>query len=557
MAFETQRLYYGDNLEVLRNYDYFPSESVDLIYLDPPFNSARNYNVLFRDESGLDSAAQMEAFGDTWHWGRPAEDTYLTLVHDGSRSVADVITALRSLVGTNQMMAYLVMMAARLVELHRVLKPTGSLYLHCDPTASHYLKFILDAIFGTDNFRNEIIWKRTSAHNDARKKFGNVSDSIFFYTKSDEYTFNHQYAEHTEAYTDKFYRFTDENGRVYRIDNIASPNPRPNLIYDYKGYKPPVKGWRYSLETMQRLDSEGRLIFPKSPEGRIQVKRFLDEMQGSVLGNIWDDIKPLQANSKERTGYPTQKPLALLERIIAASSNPGDIMLDPFSGCGTAVTAAHKLGRRWVGIDITHLAITVMKHQLDQQLGIKVGADYQVVGEPVDVGGAQALALQDRHQFEWWAISLVGARPSGGEASAPAPGGRAKGKKGADKGIDGFIPFIEKNGKLARVIVSVKSGDNIGAAMVRDLVGTLDREKSPMGILILLNSPTKPMLTEAAAAGYYESELWKRKYPRLQLMTIADLLSGRQPELPQTHNPFSDMERVDKHAPQDKMDKLL
>lgn len=555
MTLQTNRLYYGDNLEVLKNYDYFPPESVDLVYLDPPFNSARDYNVLFRDESGLDSDAQMEAFGDTWHWTAESEAVYAQLLQGHSRKVADVLNAMRVLVGTNQLMAYLVMMSARLVELYRLLKPTGSLYLHCDPTASHYLKLILDAIFGQEHFRNEIIWERTNAKGLTRRNMAKNHDVILYYVKSEQFTWNIVYTEHDPDYVEKFYKYTDPDGRRYQLDNLANPNKkRPNLTYEFLGV---TRVWRWTKERMQEAYEQG-LVVQTKPGTVPRFKRYLDEQEGNALSNVWTDIPPVQPNAKERTGYPTQKPLALLERIIQMSSNPGDVVLDPFSGCGTAVTAAHKLGRRWVGIDITHLAITVMKHQLNQQLGIKAGEDYQVIGEPADLGGAQALADQDPHQFEWWAISLVGARPSGGEGSAPTQGSRAKGKKGADKGIDGFIPFIEKNGRPARVLVSVKSGANPGVGAVRDLRGVLDRENAAMGVLIVLHEPTKPMMVEAVSAGFYHSEIWDEDYPRLQVATIGDLLAGKLPRLPKfVTGALLAMQRVDKQSPQDKMDTLL
>lgn len=558
MTITTNRLYYGDNLDVLRNHDYFPSKSVDLIYLDPPFNSARTYNVLFRDESGSASDAQMAAFGDTWHWGESANQTYLTLIQGDHPKVADVVGALRTLIGTNQMLAYLVMMTARLVELHRVLKQTGSIYLHCDPTASHYLKIILDAIFGVENFRSEIIWKRTSAHNSAKRP-GPVHDVIFFYTKSANYTWNAQHTPYDEDYIKKFYRYRDTDGRLYRLGDLTGAGTRKGETGQvWQGINVTAKGrhWMRPPSALDELLREGRIHVPEQG-GMPQLKRYLDEMEGVNLQDVWDDIPPVQSRAKERTGYPTQKPLALLERIILSSSNEGDVVLDPFSGCGTAVTAAHKLNRRWLGIDITHLAITVIKHQLHQQLGILPHQDYQIVGEPQDVASARELAEQNRHQFEWWAISLVGAKPMNSDDDAVAPGSRAKGKKGADKGIDGFIPFIEINGKPTRVLVSVKSGDNLGVAMVRDLRGTLERENAPMGILITLSTPTKPMLTEASDAGLYESALWQRTFPKLQIITIEELLADKQPKIPPSINPFLTMQRVDRESPQDKTDLLL
>jgi site-specific DNA-methyltransferase (adenine-specific) len=530
-AITANTLFYGDNLDILR--EYMHDESVDLIYLDPPFNSNRSYNVLFKDESGQESESQIIAFEDTWHWNQAAEAAYHTLVTD--TSLGEVIAAMLALTGRSQMGAYLVMMAARLVELHRVLKSTGSLYLHCDPTASHYLKIILDAVFGPQNFRNEIIWQRTSAHSDARRKFADVSDAIFFYSKTDRFFFNVQHIPHTEEYLARDYRFTDEQGRRYRRDNLASPNPRPNLTYEYKGYKPPAYGWRVSREKMEQLDREGRLIFPRTLEGRILLKRYLDEMPGVVVGNIWADIGPINVRAAERLGYPTQKPLALLERIISASSNPGDMVLDPFCGCGTSIAAAQKLGRRWVGIDITHLSIALQKYRLEQMYP---GISFAVIGEPEDIGAARQLAQDDRYQFQWWALSLVRARPLGAEA------GSKQGKKGSDKGIDGLINFIDDStGKPKRVLVQVKSG-KVKSGDIRDLVGTVQRESAQIGVFITLEEPSRDMNTEATSAGFYESPGWGQKYPRIQILTIAELLKGSEVKMPPPFGTFKQAQRV-------------
>ena len=541
-------LYYGDNLRILRQ--YLPDASVDLIYLDPPFNSNRSYNVLFKDESGRDSQAQIKAFDDTWHWGMEAQATYEHLIHHAPEKVARAVEAMRLLIGTNQMMAYLVMMAVRLVELHRVLKPTGSLYLHCDPTASHYLKLILDAIFGVENFRNEITWKRTSAHNDARRKFADVSDIIFFYSKSDTYTFTMQYGNYDESYVTKFYRHIDENGRRYTLRDLRSPNPRPNLTYDYKGYKPHENGWSISVEKMQEYDEKGLLYFPKSKDGRIRLKRYLDEMPGTPVSNVWDDINPISAQAAEKLGYPTQKPLALLERIIQASSNPGDVVLDPFAGCGTTIAAAQKLGRRWIGIDITHLGVALLKYRLSDMFGLVSGKDYKVIGEPQSVEDARALARDTdndgRYQFQFWALSLIAAKPLGGSE------GSRKGKKGSDGGVDGVIHFFDKDGKhdtTQRVLVQVKSG-KVKSGDIRDLVGTLEREKAAIGVFITLEPPTRDMQTEAASAGMYHSPLWQEDYPRVQILTIEELLKGARVKMPPQHGTFKQAPRVRASAEQ-------
>ncbi|MBA2692931.1 MAG: restriction endonuclease [Rubrobacter sp.] len=525
-------LFYGDNLSIMR--EYIASESVDLVYLDPPFNSSRTYNVLFRDESGKHSEAQIEAFEDTWHWGPDAEQTYHELVTEASDEVSKAVAALRELIGTNQVMAYLVMMAARLVELHRVLKPTGSLYLHCDPTASHYLKIVLDTIFDPRQFRNEIIWKRTSAHGDAKRRYADVSDTILFYTKTNQAEFSVQYKPHDQSYVDKFYRHVDPDGRRYQIDNLTSPNPRPNLVYDYKGYKPHQYGWRVSRERMERLDAEGRLYFPKNLDGRIRQKRYLDEMHGNPISNVWDDVQPVSSHAAERLGYPTQKPLALLERIINASSNPGDVVLDPFCGCGTAIAAAQKLGRKWIGIDVTHLSIALQKYRLEAMFP---GIEFEVRGEPGDVGAARQLALDDRFQFQWWALSLVRAKPLGSKS-----GGKT-GKKGADRGIDGIINFFDGGGKPKRVLVQVKSG-KVKSGDIRDLVGTVEREGAAIGVFITLENSTRDMRTEAASAGFYRSDGWGQDYPKIQILTTEELLHGAGIKMPPQYGTFKESQRV-------------
>jgi len=427
------RLFYGDNLEVLRGRDadgrpLIPDESVDLVYLDPPFNSAATYNVLFRAPDGRASDSQLEAFEDSWHWGDSAETAYAEVLAQATHTDASVL--LRGIVtalGRNDMTAYLVMMAVRLIELHRVLKPTGSLYLHCDPTASHYLKIVLDGIFGADRFVNEVIWKRYGAHNDSLT-FGRVHDVIFFYTKSGRFNFNKQFGAYDEDYVAERFRFVDPDGRHWAEQNLSSPSPRANLTYDFKAkngvvYKSPANGWKYTADRMLELDRQGRLHYPAKIGGRLRLKNYLDERSGVPVQDVWTDLTMIGGSSPERLGYPTQKPLALLERIIAASSNPGDVVLDPFCGCGTAVHAAEKLGRQWIGIDVTHLAISLIERRLkDAFPEIK----FEVHGTPKDLAGAEELARRDKYQFQWWAVSLLDAVPQGGK------------RKGADGGIDGI-----------------------------------------------------------------------------------------------------------------------
>ncbi len=529
-------LFYGDNLIILR--EHIPSESVDLIYLDPPFNSNRNYNVLFKDEHGTESEAQIEAFEDTWHWNLEVEHTYAELLTEAPDNIAKMIESLRGFIGDNQMMAYLVMMAARLVELHRVLKPTGSLYLHCDPTASHYLKIILDTIFDPRNFRSEIIWKRSSAHSDTkqgRKLHGHIHDVIYFYTKTDNWTWNSLYTDYDPEYIEDFYRHIEEStGRRYRLSDLTAAKPGGDTSYEWKGVKP-YKGryWAYSKENMEQFDREGRLYYSKT--GMPAYKRYLDEMPGVPLQDVWTDIRPIGASAAERLGYPTQKPEDLLARIIQSSSNPGDIVLDPFCGCGTAIAAAQKLGRKWIGIDITHLSIALQKYRLEAMFpGIK----FKVVGEPKDIGAARQLASEDRYQFQWWALSLIRARPLGGEA------GSREGKKGSDKGIDGVIAFIDDNtGKAKRVLVQVKSG-HVKSGDIRDLKGTLQRENAAIGVFITLEKPSQDMTTEAVSAGFYHSPGWNKDFPRMQILTIEDLLHNAEVKMPPQFGTFKQAQRV-------------
>ena len=513
---DMNKLYFGDNLDILR--EHIKDESVDLIYLDPPFNSNANYNVLFKTPKGHESASQIEAFEDTWHWNEQAEREFGELVRCGNTDVSEMMQALRRFLGENDMMAYLTMMANRLLELHRALKPTGSLYLHCDPTASHYLKIVLDGVFGKTNFRSEIIWKRQSSHNDAVKQFGAITDTIFFYTKTDRAAFYVVRRSLDAEYADKFYRHKDENGRHYRLDNMASPSPRPNMMYEWMGYGYPEKGWRYEKATMQKLHDEGRIYYPKDKSKRLALKRYLDENEGQAIPNLWDDIQSLTHAAAESLGYPTQKPLALLERIINASSNEGDIILDPFCGCGTAVHAAQKLNRQWLGIDITHLAVSLIEKRMKDAFA---GIVFEVEGTPKDLEGAQNLALRDKYQFQWWACSLVGAQPFQGK------------KKGADGGIDGLIYFNDDGKMPKKIVVSVKGGDNVSVAMVRDLAHVVEREKAEIGLFVTLTDATRPMREEAVKTGYYQLPNTQNAYPKVQILTIAGLLSGlERPQYP-------------------------
>lgn len=505
----TNHLYYGDNLSVLR--ESIATESVDLVYLDPPFNSNASYNVLFRSPKGDQSAAQIEAFDDTWHWNDSAESAFSDVMKSGNAPAATMLRAMRQFLGENDMMAYLAMMAARLLELHRVLKSTGSLYLHCDPTASHYLKILLDAVFGNKRYNTEIIWQRYGSHNDS-KTFGRVHDVIFFYTKSDSFLFNKQHGTYSSDYVNERFRFSDPDGRRWAEQNLSSPSPRPNLTYPFLAkngivYQPPANGWKYTQDRMRQLDESNCLHYPTKVDGRLRLKNYLDERAGPPIQDVWTDIGLIGGTSPERLGYPTQKPVALLERILSASSNPGDVVLDPFCGCGTTVHAAEKLGRQWIGIDVTHLAIGLIEKRLRDAFP---DVRFTTHGTPQDIDGARELATRGKyHEFEKWALSLIAAQP--GNLS----------KKGADKGIDGNIWFGPKS--EGRAVVSVKAGDNVSVAMIRDLRGVIEREDAQIGIFLTLTPPTKPMVTEAAAAGQCDLDGF-RSVPRIQIVTIEDAM---------------------------------
>ncbi len=459
-------LYYGDNLDILRR--YIPDESVDLVYLDPPFKSDQNYNILFKEQNGSRAASQIRAFEDTWIWTQESEAIYTDLVIKGDK-VADCLRAFRTFLGPCDMLAYLVMMAPRLVELRRVMKSTASIYLHCDPTASHYLKMLMDAVFGAKNFRNELIWCYSTSGR-PRKEFAKKHDVILFYSKTRNYFWNNKEVRipYSQEYIKSHFRDKDSRGRLCR----------------------------------KRFDAgKWRVYYPE--EG--------------MIPNDWWEIPYVNSMAKERLGYPTQKPELLLERIIKASSKQEDVILDPFCGCGTAIAAAQKLNRYWIGIDITHLAINLIKHRLLDTFGNQL--KFRVIGEPTSLPDAKALAASDPYQFQFWALGLVGARP-------------VEERKGADRGIDGKIVFqADKPAEFKEVLIQVKAG-HTSVAHIRDLRGVVDRENAAIGVLISMENPTRQMKAEAASAGFYESITWGKKYPKIQLLTIEQVLGGKQIDMP-------------------------
>ena len=463
------RLYYGDNLPVMR--EYLADESVDLVYLDPPFNSNASYNVLFRERTGEESPAQIKAFTDTWEWTQETEMVFEANIVGDPRipsAVKEMIAALRQYIGRNKMMAYLVMMAPRLVELHRALKPTGSIYLHCDPTASHYLKLLMDAVFDARNFRNEIIWHYRK-WSTGKYAFQRNHDVILFYSR------------------------TLTRSRAF------------NQLYMPR-----------AASTIKRF-GKSKIVSSYDEEGRRLPSQV--EEQDSV-GVRQDDVWEIGRVPPVKQLFPTQKPDPLLERIIRASSSEGDVVLDPFCGCGTTVVVAERLKRSWIGIDITHLAVAMMKNRLNAGFDLIQGEDYEVVGEPVNVGSARALWRQDPFQFQYWAVSLLEAQP------------QDRAKRGADRGIDGVLYFVDgPQRKLQKVVVQVKGG-RVSSPHIRDLRGVVDREGAAMGLFITLEQPTRDMRSEAVEGGLFHSDVWDRNYPKIQIRTIGEMLAGSGFEMP-------------------------
>jgi len=517
-------LYFGDNLDILRR--HVPDQSVDLVYLDPPFNSNASYNVLFRERDGTASPAQITAFDDFWHWDRAAEETFREIVQSGHGKLPVLMQALRAFLGRNDLMAYLTMMAIRLVELRRVLKQTGSIYLHCDPTASHYLKQVMDAVFHAQCFRNEIVWKRTNARSTSGR-WPRVHDVLLHYGKPGG-SVHHPVRVPADLTKMPHHLLIGPDGHRYQTFELTAPGrtQEGDSGKPWRGFDPGAMGrhWANSHERMDEWNSQGLVHWPAGgsrggfPRRRAEAPFDPSEREVAV-GDVWTDIDRINQSAKERLGYPTQKPEALLERIIKASSNEGDLVLDPFCGCGTTIAVAERLHRRWIGIDITHLAIALMKARLHDTFGPNLSS-HDVVGEPQDLPSARALAEQDRHQFQYWALSLVKARP----ATDP--------RKGADKGIDGCIYFEDDDsGRFKKVILQMKSG-HVSSHYVRDLKGAMEREKAEIGALITLEEPTDPMRQEALAAGFYEPPSLLPPVPRLQILTIAELLAGRRLEYP-------------------------
>ncbi|MBA3569946.1 MAG: hypothetical protein H0W28_11510 [Pyrinomonadaceae bacterium] len=526
----TRKLFFGDNLEIMR--EHVADESVDLVYLDPPFNSNQSYNVLFKERDTRPSQAQIEAFDDTWHWTPETQHQFELLMTDPNvpREVAKGLDAFRIMLGENDVMAYLVMMAPRLLEIRRTLKPTGWMVLHCDQAAAHYLKVISDQVFDPKNFRNDVVWKRKAGRGETNRqavRFGVSHDNLLFYAKTSSSVFERQVRPNNPEYIASKFTHDDGDGRIYRLDNITSPSFRKNLVYEYKGYKPPPNGWAVSVDRMKEMEAEGRLYFPDDASRRIQRKRYLDELEGETVDTLWDDIPPINSQAKERLGFPTQKPLSLLQRIIKATTSDDAMVLDPFCGCGTTIAAAEASARSWIGIDITYLAIALIEQRLNDA---HPGITYEVHGVPKDMDGAKALFVKSSKNFEMWAVRQIGGRPQP--------------KMGGDEGIDGVIRFYIDGRDWGTVLVSVKGGDSLNPSMVRDLVGTVRKDRAEMGILITRAKPTEGMYKTAIKDGSYKWPGTGQDYPRIQIVTVDDLLAGRRPQMPPIHGTYAEAPRA-------------
>ncbi len=537
-------LYYGDNLDNLRR--KVETASVDLCYIDPPFNSKRSYNQIY-NRTGREDRAQAQAFVDTWtwdHWADAGLDEILANVKGSyAPQAVALLSGLANVLGKDSLLAYIVSMTQRIAEIHRVLKPTGSFYLHCDPNASHYLKLVLDAIFCAQggDFQGEIIWKRSTAHSDTKQglaKHGRIHDVILFYTKGREWTWNPQYTPYDEEYIEAFYSHIEEKtGRRFQLDNITAAKPGGDVSYEFHGTRP-YKGryWAYSRENMEKFYKEGRLYFPKNG-GTPRYKRYLDEMPGVPLQDVWADIRPIGAQAAERLGYQTQKPEALLERIIAASSNAGDVVLDAYCGCGTTIAVAERLGRRWIGMDITYQAISLMLRRLERTFGADVLKSIKTDGIPRDMRSAEALAHRAddrlRKEFEKWAVlTYTNNRAVINE------------KKGADAGIDGTAFFQTGRTDSARIIFQVKSG-GVQRGDVARLRGDMERVSAALGVLITLEEPTAQMVREAKAAGQYRHETMGRSYDRISIVTVREMLEAdRRLEIPMSLEVLAEAQRA-------------
>lgn len=526
------KLYFGDNLDWLAKLD---ANSVDLVYLDPPFNSKAQYNVLYETPDNQRGTAQAKVFRDSWTWEDEAENCFNEILSHGGK-IAAIINAMTTALERKDTMAYLVMMAARLIEIRRVMKGDASLYLHCDPAASHYLKIILDGLFGPDKFRNEIIWKRTGSHNSAQR-FGPVHDVILYYVKGDDATWNEIRQDYDESYKKKFGKIDKATGDHFQDVALTGPGVRqgpsgmpwrginPTAIgrhwqpasYLYEKYKKITGKDLAALSFLKRLDAlddVGLIYFSSS--GQPRYKQFLSDAPGLPLQDIWTDVDAINSQAKERIGFPTQKPVALLKRIIKASSKPGDIVLDPFCGCGTTVHAAAELNREWIGIDVSYYGTRLVQRRISDNFGSNY--PIEVKGIPADLMSGEALADRDHYGFQQWIVGELGCQLWN------------DGKKGADGGIDGEMWFYGGPGGAGRLLVQVKGGRKVGVPSLREFKSVIDSQKVQLGLFFSRADTTSEMRTLASSMGYFK--IGSTKYPRLQLFTLAQWFAGQRPHLP-------------------------
>ncbi|MDE0033994.1 MAG: DNA methyltransferase [Deltaproteobacteria bacterium] len=519
------RLYYGDCLTVMQN---MKSASVDLIYLDPPFNSDRTYNNIYKDETGRPLPDQIDAFCDMWELDEETERIVRTMpvlmrdagVDDSAAELWKLwLNALRKT--RPKLLAYLSYMTQRLLQMKVILKATGSIYLHCDPTAAHYIKIMMDSIFWHENFRSEIVWKRTSAHSGARRP-GPVHDTILFYTKSDKYAWTGTYQDYDDLYVETFYPHKDPDGRRWSRADLTGAG----VVQDgetgqpWRGINVSLKGrhWARKPADLDKLDAEGRIHWPAREGGMPRLKLYLDEQPGIPLQDVWTDIRPIHNLAAERMGYRTQKPVELLKRIIESSSKPDDVVFDPFCGCATTIEAAHLLKRQWVGIDIAiHAIKRVARIRLEDRLGLKEGTDFELDGVPRNLEGAQDLWDRDKYHFQKWAVEQID--------------GFVTSKRTADGGIDGRLYFgVPWRPELQSMVIEVKGGKNVSVESLRALRGVLDNDEALMAGLIIMeplgSAKDRNFHRFMAEAG--DLEVQGVEYPKMQILTVGEILDGKR-----------------------------
>ncbi len=515
-------LHFGDCLDVLKKLkEQHPQPFIDLIYIDPPFNSKRNYNVLFESIDMKDANAQKQAFSDTWsNYSYVDTLNEIAELHKDLYQMLNMFHNLKSI--SDSATAYLTTMAIRIFYMHKLLKDTGSFYMHCDPTMSHYLKLMCDIIFGGKNFRNEIVWQRTNAHNMKSKYFGRVHDVIFFYAKSSKYTWNEQFTEYSKEQLSRFKE--DEKGKLYKAENLTFSSANPNRQFEWRGVKPPAnRSWGASFEQLEQWWNEGRILKRIDGAPRMDgLKVFFDDLKGKSLNDWWEDISRVGNTSAESLGYPTQKPEALLERIIKASSNEGDIVADFFCGCGTTIAAAQKLNRKWIGADISHLAVRLIKKRLVETYGRGIESNLKLHGMPKDIGSAKELAQNiegGRIGFQDWAIEVM-------------LNGVVNEKKTADGGYDGYLTFYDNNKKKHFALIETKSG-KLTVKNLREFVHVIETQKATIGIFVCFaENVTREMIKCAKDAGHVKMDGAEFPMDKIQIITIEDLFAGRQPQLP-------------------------